>query len=68
LVASIRIRILLCLAGYFAFSTLFAWLLGRWLARPLTELQHRSRRIASGDYRHALSAATSLREVAELRR
>ncbi len=67
-IAEARSRVLAVLAAYFASTMVLALLVGRWLSRPLTELQQRSRRVASGDYALHLAATTSLREVVELGR
>ncbi len=65
-IAEARSRILATLGAYFLLTMALAVLVGRWLSRPLIELQQRSRRVASGDYALRLDAATSLREVVEL--
>ncbi len=67
-VAEARSRLLIALGAYFATTMLLALLVGRWLSRPMTELQQRSRRVASGDHTVRLDADTSLREVVELSR
>ncbi len=66
LITDVRERILVALGVYLALTLTLALLIGRWLSRPLTELQQRSRRVASGDYAVTLGAHTSLREVVEL--
>ena len=64
--AEARERILVALGAYFALTMTLALLVGRWLARPLIELQRSSRRVASGEHQLQFAARTSLREVAEL--
>jgi signal transduction histidine kinase len=66
LIIDVRYRILVALGSYFALTMALGLMVGRWLSRPLTELQQRSRRVASGDYAVTLGARTSLREVVEL--
>ena len=66
LITEVRERILIALTAYLALTMALSLMVGRWLSQPLTELQRRSRLVASGDYAVTLVARTSLREVAEL--
>ncbi len=61
-----RRRILWSLGVYFLLTMVFATLLGRWLTRPLVQLQQSSRRVASGDHSAHLDTTTQVSEIAAL--